>query len=520
MHLFETLLILLAACAGLAILAGRLRVPYAVLLVLAGMALAMVPGLPAIELEPHLALALFLPPFLQLSAYRTDWPAFRGALRPILLLAVGAVLFTAAAVGATAKWLIPELPWAAAIALGAIVAPPDAVAAAAVLKEVRVPKRIVTVLEGESLLNDASSLVLYRFAVAAVAAGTVEWGSAVGSFLLNAAGGTAVGWALGHIALWAFRRMENSLLETTLSILTGYAAFLLSEQLHVSGVLGAVASGLVIGRNQHRVFSARVRLESTSVWNFLEFLLTSFVFILIGLQLRGLVERLAAYALLDLLGLAAAVAGALVASRFVWVFATGYLTRAVRSGRGKSMEPANHMGVISWAGMRGVVSLAAALSLPADFPFRDIIVFLAFSAIFATLVFQGTTLGWVIRRLRATAPEAQGIEEDEARVRRKLAAVELDAVLDRLREPDTREVARALLPEFRQRALALSRLTREEGAHELRDARLNIRLDAVHAARRRLAEHQGELDAERLRVIEEELDHREAQLRRALGEAD
>jgi CPA1 family monovalent cation:H+ antiporter len=295
METFEVLLGLLAACVALALVARRLHVPLAVVLVVGGMALALVPGLPTIEFDPQLALVLFLPPLLQASAYRTDWPAFRSNLRPILLLAVGAVLFTAAVVAATAKLLVPDLPWAAAVALGAIVAPPDAVAAASVLKNFRIPKRIVTVLEGESLLNDASSLVLYRFAVAATMAGAVSFGEASLSFVLAAVGGTVVGYLVGRAAMWIFARLEDTLLDILVTFLAGFAAYIAAEHLHVSGVLGAVACGLVLGQQQHAAFTARTRVESAAVWGFVEFVLTALVFILIGLQLRDLLARLENY---------------------------------------------------------------------------------------------------------------------------------------------------------------------------------------------------------------------------------
>src|SRR5919107_1622060 len=232
MEIFELLLGLLAASVALALVARRLHVPLAVVLVVGGMALALVPGLPTIAFDPQLARVLFLPPPLQASAYRTDWPAFRFNLRPILLLALGAVLFTAAAVAVTTKLLLPDLPWAAVIALGAIVAPPDAVAATSVLKDFRIPKRIVTVLEGESLLNDASSLVLYRFAVAATMAGTVSFGEASLSFVLAAAGGAAGGRAVGRGRKWMFARLEDTLLDILVTFLAGFAAYIVAERFH------------------------------------------------------------------------------------------------------------------------------------------------------------------------------------------------------------------------------------------------------------------------------------------------
>lgn len=317
MHVFELLLVLLAACVGLAVLANRLNLPAAVTLVLGGMALAFVPKLPPLVLDPELVLALFLPPLLQVSAYRTDWPSFRDHLRPILLLAIGAVFFTAGLVAIAAKLFVPTLPWWAAITLGAIVAPPDAVAAASVLSRFKLPKRIVTVLEGESLINDASSLVLYKFAVAAVGVGTVSYSQGALQFFGMAIGGALVGWLVGRAAMWIFTHLEDTLLDLTITILAGFAAYLAAEAIHASGVLAAVACGLVLGRQQHTEFTARTRIELVAVWGFVEFTLTSLVFILIGLQLRGIVERLADDDLRPVTLLAVAMSVTLIGSRFV-----------------------------------------------------------------------------------------------------------------------------------------------------------------------------------------------------------
>src|SRR5919112_5285984 len=316
MAIFEILLGLMGACVALALVARRLNVPPAVVLVLGGMVLALIPGLPTVNLDPQLALVLFLPPLLQASAYRTDWSALRFNLRPILFLALGAVMFTAAAVAVTAKLLVPDLPWAAAVALGAIVAPPDAVAATSVLKDFRIPKRIVTVLEGESLLNDASSLVLYRFAVVATMAGTVSFGEASLSFVLAAAGGTVVGYLVGRAAMWIFARLEDTLLDILVTFLAGFAAYIAAEHLHVSGVLASVACGLVLGQQQHAAFTAQTRLESGAVWSFVEFVLTALVFVLIGLQLRDILARLEDHDPWHLAGLGLAVSTALIISRF------------------------------------------------------------------------------------------------------------------------------------------------------------------------------------------------------------
>jgi CPA1 family monovalent cation:H+ antiporter len=528
MHLFEVLLGLLAACVALALLARRLDVPLAVVLVLGGMALALVPGLPTIDLDPQLALVLFLPPLLQASAYRTDWPAFQFNLRPILLLALGAVLFTALAVAATAKLLVPDLPWAAAIALGAIVAPPDAVAAASVLKNFRIPKRLVVVLEGESLLNDASALVLYRVAVAATLAGEVSLGEASFSFLLSAVGGTVLGYLVGRVAMWVFTHIEDTLLDILVSFLAGFAAYLAAEHLHVSGVLAAVTCGLVLGRQQHAAFTARTRLEAVAVWGFVEFVLTALVFILIGLQLRGILERLTAYDPWQLAVLGLAVSAALIVSRFAWLVPAVWLPRALSPALRERdpMPPWSHVAVLGWAGMRGVVSLAAALALPAEFPGRDLILFLAFCAILATLVLQGTTLGPLIRRLGVSEPEAEAVssavtpEAIEARSQATVAA--MAAVTETLDEADPEQAAVAddLLRDLGRRAKQAEhhRQDAETGAQRLATQQ-RLRLTAIEAARAKLlADHKDELDADAMAALVAELDLEEQQIRVAQGE--
>ena len=521
---FELLLVLTGFCVVLAMIAQRLNLPVAVPLILGGMALAFVPGLPTIALNPELALALFLPPLLQASAYRTDWPAFKSNLRPILLLAVGAVFFSAGAIAVVAKSMVPDLPWWAAIALGAIVAPPDAVAAASVLKQFNLPRRMVVVLEGESLLNDASSLVLYRFAVAAVAAGTVSYGQGALQFFGTAVGGAVVGWVVGRAAMWLFAHTKDTLLDITLSLLAGFAAYLAAEAMHASGVLAAVACGLILGRQQHAEFTARTRLELNAVWGFVEFLLASLVFMLIGLQLRGIVTRLADYDWSQLALLGAAVSATLIVSRFVWIFPVAWLPRAL-SKRLRETDPMMSWGqltVLSWAGMRGVVSLAVALSLPAGFPGRDIIVFLAFCAIFATLVLQGTTLGWVLRRLNVEEPEAVLPEPETAQLRAEIAEAARDAVKAHLstdQATEHSEAATELVDEYEVRAdrASVEGQDLETQAQKL-EAQQRLRLVAIDAARQKLAEQTDQVDAESHRSLGDELDLEEQQIRRALGE--
>lgn len=523
MHTFELLLVLIAASVALAYCAERLGLPSAAMLVLGGIALAFVPGIGTVELEPELALALFLPPLLQASAYRTDWPAFRANLRPILLLAVGAVFFTAAAVAVVSHLLVPDLPWWAAIALGAIVAPPDAVAAAAVLKHVTLPKRIVTVLEGESLINDASSLVLYRFAVAAVLAGTFSFGQGVFQFFTSAIGGALAGWAIGRMAMWVFTLLEDTLLDITVSLLAGFFAYFAAEQIHVSGVLAAVACGLVLGRRQHAEFTGESRLGLAAVWSFVEFILTALVFMLIGLQLRGIVGRLEGHDAQTLVLLGTAVSVTLIVSRFVWVFPAIWLPRVLSRHVRETdpMPPWSHPAILSWAGMRGVVSLAAALALPLRFPGRDIIVFLAFCAIVATLIVQGTTLGWVIRRLGVEDDDSGLPEPETAQARAELATAALGAVQMHLDQDGSEhgEAAAELVDEYKVRA---DRASIEGQDLETKSGQLGaqqrLRLVAIDAARGKLKERTDQIGSEAHRELGQELDLEEQQVRRTLGD--
>jgi CPA1 family monovalent cation:H+ antiporter len=517
---FEAILGLIGFCLLLDVIARRLRVPTTVALILGGVAVAFIPGLPVVELDPDLALALFLPPLLQLSAYRTDWPAFRTDLRPILFLAVGAVLFSAVAVALVARWLVPGLPFAAALALGAIVAPPDAVAAAAVLKVTRPPRRLVTLLEGESLLNDATSLVLYRFAVTGTLVGHFDLAHGVGTFFASAAGGLLLGWLVGRTAMWCFSRLDDTLHDIAASVLASFVAYFLAEAVHASGVLAVVGCGLVLGRHQHQEFTARTRLDAASVWRFIEFVLSGLVFMLIGLQLRGILARLADHDPWSLAGVAAAVSAMLVVSRFAWMGPMVWLPRLLmpRLRRRVPVPPFSHLVVLSWAGMRGVVSLAAALALPIAFPGRDLIVFLAFCAIVATLVLQGTTLGPLIRWLRVGEPDTAVPNRAEVAVRRRATAAALVAVEARLGDAEHPETAGDLLEEYQDRSDQVRRLEHNVDKETARLSReLTLRLDAVRASRASLSDRDRHGD-EAVRAMLEELDLEEEQLRRELGE--
>ena len=513
----EAVLALIAACIGFALIARRLRLPYAVVLMLGGMGLAFVPGLPHLTLNPEFALAFFLPPLLQASALRTDWHEFRAALRPILLLAVGAVAFTTLCVAGVMHWLLPDFPLAAAIALGAILAPPDAVSAGAVLGRLRVPRRLLAVLEGESLVNDATSLVLFRFATAAALAGTVSWARAGPVFVLVSVGGLAVGWAVGRATLWALVRLRDTALETALSFLVCFVAYALAEALGASGVIAVVTSGGIVSRGRYSRLGARSRLDALPVWEFTEFLLTSLVFVLVGLQLRDVLAGLAGHDPWQVAWIAAAVSATLVVSRFVWVFGTAYAPLLLPARLREAPPRPAVVAVVGWAGMRGVVSLAAALAVPEAVPERALIVFLAFCAIFVTLVLQGTTLEWWVRRLGVEVPARTGMSPAEAEARRVVNRAALHEVERRMADPLEGAIAGDLVEGYRDLARLFDGVATGAREAEL-TARLRIRLAALRAGRDGLlAHHESNTLPETIvaRLVNE-MDHEEARLSRLL----
>jgi monovalent cation/hydrogen antiporter len=412
-HPVELILALLAVAAGLGVLARWLNVAYPILLVIGGLLLSLQPWAPDISLDPQIVFLLFLPPLLYAGAFRTHWPEFRAQLRAITLAAVGLVLFTTSLVAAAAHYWI-GLPWGPAFVLGAIVSPPDAVAAMAITRRMRVPRRVITILEGESLVNDATALVALRLAVGATVAGAFSVWEAGIQFVLVSAGGIAIGILGGWVAVgvlgWLVRRnLADPKLTITVSLLVPFAVYLPAEHLQVSGVLAAVAAGLWVGTRCERVFTPELYEEARAVWEWGEFLLNSLIFILIGFVLRqilaGMDDR---YTLDDLFAYAAGISFVVIAARLVWSFPAAYVPRWLDRkvyGYGDPYPTWQAVVVFGWTGMRGVVSLAAALALPittasgAPFPNRDLIQFLTFWVIFATLVGQGLTLPLVIRGL-------------------------------------------------------------------------------------------------------------------------
>jgi Na+/H+ antiporter len=431
---------LLLSVAVLALLARKLHIPYPILFVIGGLLMGLVPGLPKVRLNPELVFLFFLPPLLFPAALFTSWRDFRLNLRPISLLAIGLVLFTTVAVAYLSHYFM-HLPLAAGFVLGAIISPPDAIAATAIAERLKVPRRIVTILEGESLVNDATALVAYRFAVVAVLTGSFSLSQASGQFFIVGIGGILIGLIVGWLAQQFHRRVDDAPIEITVSLLTPFAAYLLAERLKVSGVLAVVTAGLYLGRRMPELLTFKTRLQGGPVWEMVEFLLNGFVFILIGLQLPEVlgalshdhipIHRLVWFALLISL--------AVIVIRILWVFPAAYLPRLLsKKIRQRDPYPSwRHLTIIAWTGIRGVVSLAAALALKETFPGRDLILFLTFTVILVTLVVQGLSLPLVIRWLGVKDDGSMEIEEREARLKANQAA------LARLNEIAEREPAKA-----------------------------------------------------------------------------
>src|SRR6266487_759699 len=433
MHQAEIIVLLLTAVGVLAVLARKITLPYPIVLVLGGLALSFVPRLPAVNLNPNVVFYFILPALIYPAALFTSWRDFRRNLRPILLLAIGLVLFTTITIACVAHSIAPSLPWAAAFALGAIVSPPDAIAATSVIRRLSVPHRIATILEGESLVNDATALVALQFAIAALMTGTFSPGHATLRFVWVAAGGIAFGLLVGVVMRWVQRHLDDPPVQITISLLTPFLAYLPAERLHVSGVLATVAAGIFLGWHSPLIVSARYRLQAFAFWEMVVFLLNGFVFIVIGLQLPGILRTLNRESLTGPIITAIVISGAVILVRFAWVIPATYLPRLLSSKlRARDpIPPWQNVAIVSWAGMRGVVSLAAAFALPlalsdgSPFPARDYILFLAFSVILTTLVLQGLTLPRLIRKLGITHDGEADEEERRARLEANKAAIEL-----------------------------------------------------------------------------------------------
>jgi len=516
---------LFVSVAGLNVIARWLSVPYPIPLVLGGLVLGLLPGIPEIELEPDLVLLIFLPPLLYAAAFFSDLRALRSDLRAISMTSIGLVLVTIGAVAVIGREAI-GLSWPLAFALGAIVSPTDPVAATAIMRQVGAPRRLVNIIEGESLVNDATALVAYRVAVAAAVGGSFSVLDAGLEFLGGAAGGIAIGLVVGFLVAEIRRRIDDAPTEITISLLTAYAAFLPADELGLSGVLAAVTAGVYLGWRAPELVTPQTRLQGFAVWEILVFLLNATLFILIGLQLPVIMEGLDAYTTGELVGYSALVCATVIGTRFAFMFTMPYVVRALDrrpAQRERRVGPRPRI-VSAWAGMRGAVSLAAALALPlesdagAPLPERDLILFVTFALILVTVVGQGLSLPYLIRRLGV---REDGAEEEAEEMRARWAASR--AALERLDElaieewtlDDTIERLRGLY-EFRQRRVKVraGKIEDEDGIEGRSLAYQRLMHELYTVQRRAVVElrNGGEISNDVMHRIERELDLEESRL--------
>lgn len=493
---------------ALTALARRLPVPTPILQVGAGLAVALIPGLTIPELEPDLVFFVFLPPILWAAAFFTSWREFKANARPIGLLAIGLVLATTAAVAVAIRWLLPDIPWSVAVALGAIVSPPDAVAAAAIVSRLPVPRRVVVILEGESLVNDASALVLYRTAIAVSLTGVFSWGESIVRFFVDAGIGWLVGLLVGWLMIKAARWTKDSLAETLLTLAAPYVCWVAAETLHVSAVLACVAGGLYGRQHFSMAVGPMSRVQSRAVWDLLVFLFNALIFLLLGAQFGTILGALPRGTLASVVSTGVVIGLVAIFVRLLWVPIATYLPRWFsRDIRRRDPVPnPKAIFLVSWTSMRGIVSLASALAVPRllddgrPFPYRSEIIVITLIVIVMTLVLQGLSLAPIIRAFKF-APEHKA-EEEERLARREALRRGAEALQDLSQEPwaDPADVA-WLRTELKDRA-------RLQDHHGGPSGRRRLRLEMIHAERRMLVRlrNEGAISDEVLRDLETELD--------------
>lgn len=524
----ETELLILGLCVALpalSVIARLLDIPYPIVLVLGAIPLGFIPDVPEVELDPDLVLVIFLPPLLYVAAFMSDLRALRADARALSMTSIGLVLVTTCAVGIVGHEII-GLPWAVAFALGAVVSPTDPVAATAITRQLGAPRRLVNVIEGESLVNDASALIAYRVAVAAAVGGSFSLAGATVDFVVAVVAGIAIGLAVGKAIAELRRLLDDVLVEVTISLFTGYAAYLPAEALGASGVLAAVTAGIYLGWRAPAISAADMRIQGKAVWDLVVFILNGVLFVLIGLQLPSILDAVSDLDATTLAGYAAVTIVVVVGTRFLWLFTTPYLLRALdrRPSQVERRVGAAPRVVMGWAGMRGAVSLAAALALPletdagAPFPERELVIFLAYCVVVFTVVVQGLTLPTLIRRLGVVDDgKEEESEEQSARIGAADAAL---AALDRLRDEDwTRDDSVERLRrryEFRRRRLATLRgeLDDHDGIVDRSLAYQRLVHRVIAAQRGALVEmrNEGAISAEVMRRVERDLDLEETLL--------
>jgi CPA1 family monovalent cation:H+ antiporter len=528
---FKIVVFIMAILISLTAIANKRKLPYPVLLVIAGLFIGLIPQLPGLELDPEVVFVIILPPLLYDTASKTSWHEFRTSIRPISALAITLVFFTTVAVAVTAHYIIPGFSWPLAFVLGAVVSPPDAVAASGIIKGLGLNKKVITIIEGESLVNDASALIAYRYAVTAVTTGSFVFWKAGVQFLLVAGVGILIGIFIGYLFVFAHKKIENNpVVETSLTLLSPFVSYLAAEQFHMSGVLAVVSTGLVISWRAPEVFSFQARMRTRVIWDTLIFLLHGFVFILIGLQLPSIIKDLGNSSFSQILGYGLLISLVTIIVRIVWVFAAAYRqdyfqkkNKSFDDSAAGSNEVDNwkNVLVVAWTGTRGVISLAAALALPfvtddgSVFPKRHSIIFFAFVVIFVTLVVQGLSLPLLIRLLKIKPADNTAAEENELRLylaTNTLNFLELEFPIqldnkmqEHLKKKIEMEV-QSFTREVRRQKKAKRTNKKLQAAHP--DAMLNVQSEINNFKRGLLLKlhKEGEFSDEAIRQIERDLD--------------
>ncbi|HUR66740.1 MAG TPA: Na+/H+ antiporter [Chitinophagaceae bacterium] len=528
----EHILLVVCLLLGIALLtmvSNKLKISYPILLVISGLVISFIPGIPLIQLHPDLVFLIFLPPLLYAAAWNTSWRDFWKWRRPIILLAFGLVIFTSAAIAFVSNAIIPGFSLAFGFLLGGIISPPDAVAATSVLQGLQVPKRVVTVLEGESLVNDASSLIVFRFALAAILTGQFHIGQAAGSFALVVVMGITIGISIGWVIYMLHKFFPTTAsIDAAITLITPYIMYIIAEHFHFSGVLSVVSGGLFLSFHSHSFFNYETRLQVAGLWETLVFLLNGLVFILIGLQLPGIIGGLGEYSIGEAILYAVIISMVTIIIRVVWVFPSAYLPRWLfKNIRKAETNPGwKNVLLVAWSGMRGVVSLAAALSIPlvltdgTAFPHRNLILFITFVVILATLVLQGLSLKPLIKLLRIKGGDKDEIKEQLLALRLKLAeSVVLYLDMNYAQEMQQHDSYKRVYERYeRMMGIARKQLAGDKKA-EAEAAFLpqyrQMLIELVHIRRRELqySRYKAEFSEELMREREWELDLEEARLK-------
>ncbi|WP_373652517.1 Na+/H+ antiporter [Schlesneria sp. DSM 10557] len=520
MNPVELVVGLILAAAVLSTLARKIKIPYPVLLVMGGIVLGFVPGLPIVHIPPDIVFLVFITPLVYIASTRTTLRDFRSNLRPILVLSIGLVAATLVVVAAVMHWSVPGLGWAGAFVLASIIGPTDTMAVTAISSETAIPRRIGTILEGESLINDIVALVAYKMAIDAVSSGSIPVSTAVIALIWNSAAGIAVGLVVGIAACQIRKRLEDQVESVSVSLLTGYAAYLGAEMLDASGILATVTAGLYVGRQLSRILLPEGRIQAYFFWDTVTFLIEGLAFVLIGLELRTIMEDLGNVPFSQLVAYGLLISVTVILLRLVWVFGFAYLPR-IWPGTHQDAEPPyvwQHVLLLGWAGMRGVDSLAAALAIPlvmsggqTPFPDRNLIMFLSFCVIVATLVVQGLSLPFLIRRLELKNDNQDEVEEGLARIAAAEAALHRleQHVVARDVDPEVLDELRSAYGKKLQQANAQLNPADCQENSMCADAVRQLREELLMSERQTVIElrDQGKISDDVLRRIERSLDY-------------